>query len=355
MVESAATTQREQVRYDQLILSVGSVSRILPVPGLASMRSLQEPRRRDLAPQPRRRHARARQRERGPGTRERLLTYVFVGGGYAGLEALAELQDFALTAMERYPAPVFTACAGSWSSDRAVLPEIDEKLADYALRELRGRGIEARLGTTIDAVTGESTKLSTGETVPTETVVWTAGVVPHPSLRHLWCRSTERGRVKVDDHLRVEGMTASGPLGDCAAVPDREGGNSPPTAQHAIRQARVAARNVRRARNGEAKTFRYSSKTPSSTSPLQGRGPHGRLTFSGFPRLVAGPHLPPEPDPGAMRKVRAALDWTISLPFKRDVSEVGSIGHPEPLRSEVYEMGGSHRPIGTRARRVGET
>jgi NADH dehydrogenase len=185
--------------------------------------------------------------------------------------------------------------------------------------------------------------------VPTETVVWTAGVVPHPSLRHLAVPLDERGRVKVDDHLRVEGMSGVWALGDCAAVPDPEGGTSPPTAQHAIRQARVAAKNVAaELGNGESKPFRYSSKTAFvNLGRYKAVGRIGRLTFSGFLAwwLARTYHL--SQIPGLMRKVRAALDWTISLPFKRDVSEVGSIGHPEPLRSEVYELGGSHRPIGS--------
>ena len=149
--------ESEQLRYDQLILSVGSVSRTLPVPGLGRARDrLQEPRRRDLAAKPRDRVARAAPTPReDPERRERLLTFVFIGGGYAGLEALAELQDFAADAMERYPRARLHGMR--WilveATDR-VLPEIDRKLADYALAELRGRGIEVRLGTTLDAVDG---------------------------------------------------------------------------------------------------------------------------------------------------------------------------------------------------------
>ena len=172
----------EQVRYDQLILSVGSVSRVLPVPGLGEhaigFKSLADAiwLRNHVVETLERANA-----SEDPARRDQLLTYVFVGGGYAGLEALAELQDFAADAMERYPRARLHGMR--WvlveATDR-VLPEIDAELADYALRELRGRGIEARLGTTIEAVTGESATLSTGETVPTETVVWTAGVVPAP-------------------------------------------------------------------------------------------------------------------------------------------------------------------------------
>ena len=141
-----------------------------------------------------------------PARRDELLTYVFVGGGYAGLEALAELQDFAADAMESYPRARLHGMR--WvlveATDR-VLPEIDAQLADYALRELRGRGIDIRLGTTLEEVSADSARLSTGETLPTRTVVWTAGVAPHPSLRDLSVPLDERGRVPVDEHLRVQG------------------------------------------------------------------------------------------------------------------------------------------------------
>src|SRR6185312_2529055 len=100
------------------------------------------------------------------------------------------------------------------ATDR-VLPEIDAQLADYALRELRGRGIDIRLGTTLEEVSADSARLSTGETLPTRTVVWTAGVAPHPSLRRLSVPLDERGRVPVDERLRVEEMDSVWAIGDC--------------------------------------------------------------------------------------------------------------------------------------------
>src|SRR5215210_3476966 len=171
--------------YDQLVLSLGSVSRTVPVPGLGEhaigfksladaiwlrnhlVETLEEANTTD-----------------DDARREELLTYVFVGGGYAGLEALAELQDFAASAMASYPRARLHGMR--WilveATDR-VLPEIDSSLAEYALRELRGRGIDIRLGTTLEEVTKGSARLSTGEVLATRTVVWTAGVTPHPSLR----------------------------------------------------------------------------------------------------------------------------------------------------------------------------
>jgi NADH:quinone reductase (non-electrogenic) len=341
--------EAQSIRYDQLVISLGSVSRTVPVPGLAEhaigFKSLADAIWL-------RNHVVETLEEANvsedPARRERLLTYVFVGGGYAGLEALAELQDFAADAMDSYPRARLHGMR--WilveATDR-VLPEIDQKLADYAVRQLRGRGIEVRLGTTIEAVDAESATLSTGETVPTRTVVWTAGVRPHPSLAHLSVPLDERGRIPVDDRLAVSGMQGVWAIGDCAAVPDRSRGSAPPTAQHAIRQAKVVANNLGAELGvGKVRHYRYSSRTAFvNLGRYKAVGRIGAVTFRGFLAwwLARTYHL--SQIPGAFRKLRAVIDWTVSLPFQRDLSEVGSIGHPRPLREEEYEAGGSHRPV----------
>src|SRR5262245_14910692 len=224
--------EAQEVRYDQLVLALGSVSRTVPVPGLAEhgigFKSLADAiwLRNHVVETLEEANA-----TEDPEKRARLLTYVFVGGGYAGLEALAELQDFAADAIESYPRARLHGMR--WilveATDR-VLPEIDVKLAEYALRELRGRGIDIRLGTTLEELTANSARLSTGEVLSTRTAVWTAGVAPHPSLRQLSLPLDERGRVPVDERLRVEGMDAVWAIGDCAAAPDPRGGACPPTA-----------------------------------------------------------------------------------------------------------------------------
>src|SRR5882757_6298021 len=198
----------EEMRYDQLLLALGSVSRTLPVPGLAEhaigFKGLADAiwLRNHLVETLEEANA-----SEDPARRDELLTYVFVGGGYAGLEALAELQDFAADAMESYPRARLHGMR--WVLVEAtgrVLPEIDLQLAEYALHELRGRGIDIRLGKTLEEVTATSARLSTGETLAARTVVWTAGITPHPSLENLSVPLDERGRVPVDRELRVEGL-----------------------------------------------------------------------------------------------------------------------------------------------------
>ena len=327
--------ETETLPYDQLLLSLGSVSRTLPVPGLAEhaigfkgladaiwlrnhvVETLEEANATD-----------------DPVRREELLTYVFVGGGYAGLEALAELQDFAADAMESYPRArlhgmrwVLVEAAGR------VLPEIDIELADYALRELRGRGIDIRLETMLEEVGPNSARLSTGEVLPTRTVVWTAGVAPQPILKELNLPLDERGRVPVDDHLRVLGMDAVWAIGDCAAAPDPRGGTCPPTAQHAVRQGPVAARNIAAELGiGTAEPFEYRSEASFvNLGRYKAVGKIGDRTFRGFPAWWLARTYHMSQIPGPARKARAVLDWTAGLPFRRDISELGTIGHPKRL------------------------
>ena len=345
--------EEEELRYDQLVLALGSVSRLLPVPGLAEnaigFKSLADAiwLRNHVIETLEQANA-----SEDPARREELLTYVFVGGGYAGLEALAELQDFAADAMDRYPRARLSGMR--WilveASDR-VLPETDPQLADYAVRELRGRGIDIRLGTRLEEASSTSVRLSTGETVPTRTIVWTTGVAPHPSLAEMSVPLDERGRVEVDEYMRVRGLEGVWAIGDCAAVPDPDAGGSrptPPTAQHAIRQGKAVARNVAAELGlGEPRKFSYSNRGSFvNLGRYKAVGRLGNRTFSGFPAwwMARGYHM--SQIPGTARKVRAVADWTVGLAFGRDIAEVGSIGQRRPLRTEEYARGGTHRPLG---------
>ena len=343
----------ETVRYDQFLVAVGSVSRSLPVPGLdqhaIGFKSLADAiwLRNHVIETLERANA-----TEDPARREELLTYVFVGGGYSGLEALAELQDFAADAIDRYPRARLSGMR--WilveAMDR-VLPEVDRGLADYAVRELRGRGIDVRLGTRIEEARADGCRLSTGEEIPSETIVWTAGVAPHPSLASLNLPLTEAGKVDVDDYMRVRGLDGVWAIGDCAAVPDPNTGRRkpcPPTAQHAVRQGPAVAHNIA-CELGAATTprrFDYEAKAAFvNLGRYKAVGQIGNRRFRGFPAWWLARTYHMSQVPGVARKIRAIADWTVGLPFGRDVAEVGSIGHPHPLSDEVYERGGTHRPL----------
>lgn len=343
------TGESEVLPYDHLVLAPGSISRFLPIPGLSEhavgFKSLADAiyLRNHVIETLEMANA-----TEDAGLRDELLTYVFVGGGYSGLEALAELQDFAADAMKHYPRARLHGMR--WvlieASDR-VLPEVDAGLADYAVRELRGRGIDIMLSTTLDQVTANSATISTGEVIATRTLVWTAGVTAHPSLKNLAVPLDDQGKVKVDSGLAVEGMDGVWALGDAAAVPDPNGGICPPTAQHAVRQAPVVAANIAAAIGiGSPRTFEYQGNAAFvNLGRYKAVGKVGDRTFRGFPAWWMARSYHMSQIPGLPRKIRAVIDWTASLPFGRDLSEVGSIGKPGRLSPEEYEGGGSHRPV----------
>ncbi|HXV53399.1 MAG TPA: NAD(P)/FAD-dependent oxidoreductase [Solirubrobacterales bacterium] len=342
----------ETLRYDQLVVAVGSVSRSLPIPGLEQhaigFKSLADAiwLRNHVIETLEQANA-----TEDPARRDELLTYVFVGGGYSGLEALAELQDFAADAMDHYPRARLHGMR--WilveAQDR-VLPEVPLDLAEYALRELRGRGIDIRLGTRIELAAADHTLLSTGERVPSRTLVWTAGVKPHPSLATMSLPLDDGGRVRVDERMRVEGLSGVWAIGDCAAVPLAGGGGrpTPPTAAMAVRQGPAVAHNVAAELGVATRPRRFGYKGREAFVNL-GRykavGKIGRLKFRGFLAWWMARTYHMSQIPGSARKVRAVVDWTVGLPFARDTAEVGSIGHPRPLSAEVYARGGTHRPL----------
>ncbi|MGH2919640.1 MAG: NAD(P)/FAD-dependent oxidoreductase [Solirubrobacteraceae bacterium] len=327
----------EELAYDHLIVTVGSVSRTLPVPGLAEyalgFKSLTEAIA--LRNHVLRTLEMAETLEDGNARREH-LTYVFVGAGYAGLEGIAELQDFVADVLDLYPRCGVTGMR--WilveANDR-VMPEIGTKLADFATRELRGRGIEIRTNTTLDEVTARTARLSDGDVIPTRTVVWTAGVKPAPVASKFGLPLDDRGRIMSSSTLLVKGHDNVWALGDCAAVPDpaRKGQPCPPTAQHAIRQGRVAGRNVAAAiHGGRKRRFRYKTK---GVFVDMGRREAVAETlgvrWSGLPAWILARTYHLAMMPGLGRRARLLVDWNIGLLFGRDTAELGDLGGPNTI------------------------
>ncbi len=225
-----------------------------------------------------------------------------------------------------------------------VMTEIAPSLAAFATRELRSRGIEIRTSTTLDRVAPRCATLSGGELVPTRTVVWTAGVKPHPVVARLGLETDRGGRIVANRTLRAIGRDNVWAIGDAAAVPDpaqRSQMPCPPTAQHAIRQGRLVARNVAAAlETGKVKPFTYKTKgvfvgmgqfeAVASTMGVNWRGRPAWL-------LARTYHLAMMP--GTKRKLRLLTDWNVQLLFGRDASELGRVGHP--ARLEEASSGGT--------------
>jgi NADH dehydrogenase len=320
------------VSYRELVVALGSISRALPIPGLAEhalgFKSLADAiylrnhvlQRLDAA-----------DAADADDHRERELTFVFVGAGYAGVEALAELSDLVRDALRYYPS--LRHAPQRWvlvDAAPKILPEIPSRLGEYAAEQLTKRGVEIRIGTTLESVEQHAAQLSTGERFPTHTVVWTAGVKANPMLASFELPLDERGRVKVDEQLRVEDLEHVWALGDCAAVPNlaTPGAVDPPTSQHALRQARRLAKNLA----GEQKPYRYRMLGQVATlGRYKGIADVLGLRFTGFLGwfITRTYHL--YQLPLFSRKLRVVTDWTTSLFFRRDIAELSMLGHPERL------------------------
>ncbi len=270
--------------------------------------------------------------------RQPLLTVVVAGGGFAGVETIGAINDFIHQALRFYPnlrsANVRTVLV---TPDELILPELGPTLGAYAQRKLLSRGIEIVTHTRVKSATNERIELTNGTTIPSNTLIWTAGTAAHPLLADLPLPS-ERGRIKVDEYFQVSGATHLWAVGDCALVPNRRtGGFHPPTAQHAIREGRAAARNVCAEIGG-------GRKRPFGFSPPGRLAAIGRRTgvanifgfnFSGFFAWWLWRAVYLSKLPRLEKKVRVALDWTLDLCFSKDFACI----RPRPAN------GGSHIKI----------
>jgi NADH dehydrogenase len=319
------------VRYRRLVVALGAVPRVLPIPGLAQHAVGFK----DLADAIALRNHVLRRLEAAAAApteahRRRELTFVFIGAGYAGVEALAELSDLARDAL-RYYKPL-QATPQHWvlvDAAPKILPEIPSRLGEYAAKQLARRGVDIRVSTTLEAVEPHAAVLSDGDRILTSTVVWTTGGRPNPIVAEFGLPVDERGRIRVDETLRVEGMPSIWAIGDCARVPNLAADlPDPPTSQHALRQARRLAKNLR----GDPKPYRYRTlgqvatlgrhKGIADVMGLKLRGFLGWWVTRTY-HLYQLPTLP--------RKLRVVTDWTVALLFRRDIAELGQLGHPRPL------------------------
>ncbi|HSS74239.1 MAG TPA: NAD(P)/FAD-dependent oxidoreductase [Gaiellaceae bacterium] len=321
-----------EIGYERLVLALGSVSRVLPIPGLAEHgRGF-----RDLADAIALRNHVLRQLEAADAaaTQEeqaRHLAFVFVGAGYAGVEALAELADLVRDALRHYPG-LRTAPQRWVLVDAApkILPEIPTRLGEYAAAQLTRRGVEIHVSTRLESADERGLRLSDGTRIDTETLVWTAGVRPSPSLAGLGVPLDDRGRVPVDECLRVRSLEGVWALGDCAAVLNAAtpGRIDPPTSQHALRQARRLARNLA----GSPKAYRYRMLGQAATlGRYKGIADVMGFRLRGFAGWFFTRTYHLYQLPLLSRKLRVVVDWTVALFFRRDIAELGSVGHPRRL------------------------
>jgi NADH:quinone reductase (non-electrogenic) len=326
-----ATGEGRTIHWQDLVIALGAVPRTLPVPGLSEHGLAFK----SLADAIYLRNHVLQELELADGTlddeeRARRLTFVFVGAGYAGVEALAELSDLAEDALRYYPR--LRSTPRRWvlvDAAPRILPDIPPPLGDYAAAELHKRGMEIHVGTTLESVSAAEAVLGNGARIPTNTLVWTAGVAPNPLLREWSLPLDEKGRVEVDELLRVRGHEHVWALGDCALVPNtRSDRPDPPTCQHALRQARRLAKNLA----GTPEPYGYRMLGQVATlGRHKGIAQVLGLRLRGFLGwwVTRSYHL--YQLPLASRKIRVVVDWTVALFFRRDIAELGRLGNPDRL------------------------
>ncbi|HSF26012.1 MAG TPA: NAD(P)/FAD-dependent oxidoreductase [Actinomycetes bacterium] len=326
----------EAMRYDVLVLAAGSVARTLPIPGLAEVgigfKHVEEA----IAL----RNTVLDQLDQAAATtdaarRRCALTFVFVGGGYAGVEALAELEDMARYATRFYPdlEPgdlrfVLVEAAGR------ILPEVGEDLGRYTVAELRRRGIEVRLGTRLESCVDGHVRLSDGDEFDSDVIVWTAGVKANPVVARSGLPLDAKGRIACRADLRVEGFDDVWSAGDAAAVPDltspEPGATCGPSAQHAVRQGKLLGDNIAAVLHGGVPAvYRHSyAGSVASLGLHKGVAQVYGVKVRGWPAWFMHRTYHVSRMPTLNRKARVVADWTLALFFRREVVALGSLRHP---------------------------
>jgi NADH dehydrogenase len=330
--------------YDMLVMAAGSVARTLPIPGLAEhgigFKTVGEAiylRNHVLA------RLDAASSTDDPAVRTRALTFTFVGGGYAGIEAFAELEDMARYAIEHYY-PRLSSADMRWVLVEAtgrILPEVDLDMGAWTVRQLTERGMDVRLNTRLESVSDDGVvRLSDGEEFPSETLVWTAGTKPNPMLAETDLPVDGRGRVECEATLQVRGMPGAWAAGDLAAVPDLTkddpGVTTAPNAQHAVRQARRLADNIVAVLAG-GEPVPYQHKYVGSVASLglhKGVAQVYGVKVKGRPAWFMHRTYHVSRVPTFNRKARVVADWTLASLFRREVVSLGQL--QDPRREFVF-------------------
>ena len=264
-----------------------------------------------------------------------LITFVVVGGGFSGVETVGELNDFVRESIKHYyhnledkEAKIILVNSG-----KRILPEVSEDLAEFALQKLRKDGVEVILNTRLVGAERDKVNLSDGVTISCNTLIWTGGISPNIIIKNLACNHDKSGRIIANNHLEILGFNDAFAIGDCACIQDPRTRNPyPPTAQHALRQARVAANNIisltKRRGAADAKKVIFDYKTKGMMALIGQRNGVGILfghRIHGFTAWWLWRSYYLGNLPTVEKKLRVSVDWFIDLFFKRDVTRLKTL------------------------------
>jgi len=336
-----------QEQYDQIVVTAGAVSRTFPIPGIAEnaigLKTIEEAvaiRDRILT-----NFDRAATLPPGP-ERERLLTVVVVGGGFAGIEVLAETRAFASALLKDYPNISFDETHFHLIEAMGrIMPEVSLKTSEWVLKDLAKRGANVHLDTQVKGAVDGNVELSTGQIIPTDLIIWTAGVMANPTVvRGGDLPVEERGRLRARADLRVgspeEFVEGAWTAGDVAAVPDLSGGGvggfCVPNAQHAVRQGKLLAKNVVAVLRGE-EPKEYFHKNLGAVAGLglyNGVFQSGKIALKGFVAWVAHRGYHGLAMPTFERKFRVVGDWWQNFWLGRDNVSTETLQNPRQVFEE---------------------
>jgi len=320
-----------ELPYDHLVVALGSITNFYGLPGLEqralTMKTLGDAihlRNRVIAT------LEEADTECAAGDNG-LLTFAVAGGGFAGVETIAAVNDFVREALKFYPRltperiRMVLVHAGP-----VILPELGDSLGSYAQKKLAARGVEIVTNAKVAAVSDKGIMLTDGRHIATRLVVWTAGTSPHPLIHDLPC-GLDRGRIVVDETLAVPGWPGVWALGDCAVVPNRRTGKPhPPTAQHALREAKTVARNIAAAMRGDGPVA-FDFRTIGQLAAIGRRTGVARIfgiNFSGFVAWWLWRTIYLSKLPRLEKKIRVAIDWTLDLVFAKDLVQFLTVRAP---------------------------
>ncbi len=340
-VSHGGSHHHHELQYDHLILGLGAITNFLNLPGLEeralTMKSLGDAiylRNKLIA------SLEEADFECFLEKRPALLTVVVAGGGFAGVETIASINDFLREAIEHYPnltedqLRIVLVHSGS-----VILPELGEKLGAYAQKKLTERKVEIRTNVRVSGVTEHGVELNDGTMIETDTLIWTAGTSPNPLLQSLPC-AKEKGKLVVNEFLEVAGFPGVWALGDCALCTDKSTGKPyPPTAQHALRQGKVLAQNLSAAiRGGNKKPFSFTTiGLLASIGRRTGVANIMGINFSGFIAWFLWRGIYLSKLPRFEKKVRVALDWMLDLIFSKDLVQFLTLRAPTVSHSAHRE------------------
>jgi NADH dehydrogenase len=336
-----------QHEYDQIVVTAGAVSRTFPIPGIADnaigLKTIEEAvaiRDRLMS-----NFDRASVLPAGP-ERERLLTVIVVGGGFAGIEVFAELRSLASALLKDYPQLTFDETHFHLIEAMGrIMPEVSLKTSEWVLKDLAKRGAFVHLDTQLQSAVDGIVQLSTGETIPADLIVWTAGVMANPTVvRGGDLPVEERGRIRTRPDLRVgtddEIVEGAWAAGDVAAVPDLSGGGvggfCVPNAQHAVRQGKLLSKNILAVLRGEVPK-NYFHKNLGAVAGLglyNGVFQSGNIALKGLLAWFAHRGYHGLAMPSWERKVRVVWGWINNFFLGRDIVSLEAVQHPRAVFEE---------------------